>query len=136
MWQVAQVGTNMSRVVSFFGSAARFEQLRWACEQDAVLGLVVDLELRVVRPHVALAAGRRQPGQLDRGGVPGVAGGAGADRAVGVGLADGVATDAAAVRRPAALRGSTSGLAGRLQLPGWNCSAKATCSAVNSSFSP
>ena len=88
MWQVAQVGTGMSAVVSFRGSAWR---LKWAflgVEDDAVLGLVVDLDLGMVRAHVALAAGFRHAGQFDRGRMPRVARGAGADGAVGVRLAD------------------------------------------------
>ena len=51
-------------------------------EQDAVLGFLVNLDLRVVGPHVTLAAGPRQAGDLDGGRVPRVAGGAGADGAV------------------------------------------------------
>ena len=96
MWQVAQVGTNMSRVVSFLGGGVQLEVALLGREHDAVLRFVVDLELRVVGAHVALAAGRRQAGDLDGRGVPRVAGGAGADRAVGVRLADAVALDAAA----------------------------------------
>jgi hypothetical protein len=30
MWQVAQVGTHISRTVSFFGSAVRSMNRRWA----------------------------------------------------------------------------------------------------------
>ena len=51
----------------------------------------------MVRPHVALAAGRRQARDLDRSGVARVAGGAGAERTIGIGLADAVATDAPAL---------------------------------------
>ena len=89
----------------------------WACEHDAVLRLVVDLELRVVGAHVALAARRRQAGDLDGRRVPGVAGGARADRPVRRSACRRVALDAAAadgrralqadqrVRRPLARAG-------------------------------
>ena len=67
-------------------------------EEDAVFGLFVDFDLRMVRPHVALGAGRRQAGQFDGGSVTGVTSGAGPDGAVGVGLAvDAVATGAASL---------------------------------------
>ena len=98
MWQVAHVGTNMSRVVSVFGRRVQLQQLLLGVKHDAVLRLLVDLELRVVRPHVALPAGRRQPRDRHRRRVPRVAGRAGADRAVVVRLADAVALGAAARR--------------------------------------
>ena len=91
MWQVAQVGTNMSRVVSVVGRRVEVQQIFLRCEHDAVLRFLVDFDLRMVGPHVALAAGGGQPGDARRKGVPRVAGGAGADGAVGVGLADAVA---------------------------------------------
>ena len=65
MWQVAQVGTNISRVVSVRGSASRSQQIALRGEHDAVLGLVVDLHLRVVGTHVALAAGGGQARKCD-----------------------------------------------------------------------
>src|SRR5262249_13723609 len=58
--------------------------------------LGVDLQLRMIGAHVTLAAGARQASNGHRGGVARVAGGAGADSAVGVGLADAVTLDAAA----------------------------------------
>jgi hypothetical protein len=72
------------------------EQIALRGEHDAVLRLIVDLHLRVVGAHVALAAGGGQAGQLDGAGVARVARGAGADGAVVVGLADGMALLAAA----------------------------------------
>ena len=74
----------------------------------------------------------RAPRELDRRGVPGVAGGAGADGAVRVRLADAVALVAALAdrRRPLAARRAACG--GRSTAPWWNFSAKATCSAVKS----
>src|SRR5262249_50622882 len=47
--------------------------------------------LGMVRPHVALAAGGRQPGNTHRGSMPRVASGAGADGAVEIRFADAVA---------------------------------------------
>ena len=60
MWQVAQVGTNMSRVVSVSGGASRFSR-SLGLEHHAMLGLLVDFDLRVVGTHVALGAGAGQP---------------------------------------------------------------------------
>ena len=126
---------NMSRVVSFLGGASSLSMALLGREHDAVLRLVVDLELRVIGPHVALAAGRRQASDLDRGGVPRMAGGAAADRAVRVRLADAVALDAALDHRSRPFRARRGNSAGRLHAPGWNFSEKATCSA-DSPFSP
>ena len=56
-------------------------------EQGAVLGLVVDLDLGVVRPHVTLSAGLRLSRKRDRGRVLGVAVRAGSEGAILVGLA-------------------------------------------------
>ena len=64
------------------------EQIALRREHDAMLRLVVDLDLRVVGTHVALAAGGGQASQRDRTGVAGVAFGAGADGAVVIRLAD------------------------------------------------
>src|SRR5690349_18586181 len=86
MWQVAQVGRRQRLRVGL-----QVHRRSLAVEEHAVLRLVVDLDLRVVRAHVALSAGLRRAGQLHRAGVAGVAGGARADRAVGVGPADVVA---------------------------------------------
>src|SRR5262249_44405365 len=84
------------------GGGVEVQEVLLGGEHDAVLGLVVDLQLRVVGAHVALPARRRQPGDGHRRGVPGVAGGAVAHGAVVVGPADRVALDAAAGdgRRP------------------------------------
>src|SRR5262249_23472834 len=70
---------------------AKFELPSLGREHDAVLRFVVDFELRVVGAHVTLATRGRQAGDLDGRSVPGVAGGAVADRPVRVRLADPVA---------------------------------------------
>ena len=88
----------------FLRRDVQFELASLGREHDAVLRFAIDFELRMVGAHVALAAGRRQAGHLHRGGVARVAGGAGADRAVGVGLADGVAANAAGPDRGRALQ--------------------------------
>ena len=71
------------------------EQVALGGEHHAVLGLVVDLHLRVVWAHVALAAGSGQSRKSDRTGVARMAFGATADGAVVIWLADGVALLAA-----------------------------------------
>jgi len=60
-------------------------------KHDAVLRLVVDLQLRVVGAHMALAACGGQSGKGDRTGVARVALGATANGAIVVRLADGMA---------------------------------------------
>ena len=104
MWQVAQVGTNMSRVVRRLGRRVEIQQSLLRLEHHAVLGLFVDFDLRMVRAHVALGAGAGQARDAHRAGVAGVASGAVADGAVGVGLAYAVALLAAAGHGRAALR--------------------------------
>ena len=71
------------------------QQITLRGKHDAMLRLVVDLHLRVVRSHVALAARGGQPGERNRAGVARMAFRAGADGAVFVGFADGVALLAA-----------------------------------------
>ena len=91
-------GTGMSAVGELVGLRVQVHAAPLGVEEHAVLGLVVDLELGVVGPHVALAAGLGQPRQRHRGDVAGMAGRAGADRAVVlVGPADVVALAASLV---------------------------------------
>ena len=77
------------------GIGIELEQALLRGEHNAVLGFVVDLDLRVVGAHVALSAGGGETGESDGTGVAGVAGGAVADGAIFIGLADGVALLAA-----------------------------------------
>ena len=84
------------------GRRVKIQQAFLGLEHDAVLGLLIDFDLRVVGTHVALGAGARQPSDAHGTGVARVAGGAGADGAVGIGPADAVALIAAAGHRRAA----------------------------------
>ena len=68
-------------------------------KHDAVLGLGVDFDLRMIRPEVALTAGAGQARDFHGGCVPRMAKRAVANAAVGVGFANRVAGDAAALRR-------------------------------------
>ena len=79
------------------------EPLLLGVEQHAVFRLVIDLDLRMVGPHVTLAARLRRPRQRDRRRMPRMAGGAGADRAVGIRPADVVTLHAALRDRRRAL---------------------------------
>lgn len=72
-------------------------------KHDPMLGLIVDLDLRVVRTHVALCTGGRQACEGNGAGVARMAGGAGPDGAVVVGLAHGMALLAARRHGRAAL---------------------------------
>ena len=56
-----------------FRRRVEIQQALLRVEHHAVLRLLVDLELRVIGPHVALPAGRRQPRDRDRARVPRVA---------------------------------------------------------------
>src|SRR5262245_41680814 len=96
---------------------AEFQVAPLRREHDAVFRLVVDFELRVVGAHVALAARRRQAGDLDRRRVPRVACGAVADRPVRVRLADPVALDAPGDDRRRAFQGDQR-IRGALAGPG------------------
>ena len=94
------------------------QQLLLRVKHDAVLRLFVDLELRVIRPDVALAARRRQPRDRDRRGVARVARRARADRAVVVRLADAVALRAAARGRRRAFERASADAPARRAPPG------------------
>src|SRR5262249_60285742 len=87
---------------------AKFDLPSLGREHDAVLRFVVDFELRVVGAHVTLATRGRQAGDLDGRSVPGVTGGAVADRPVRVRLADPVALGKATDAGRLALQGHHS----------------------------
>src|SRR5579872_3891966 len=76
------VGRQRARV------GVQFKEMLLRSEHDAVFRLVVDFDLRVIGPHVALRASRGQPSQCNGTGVSRVASRAGADGAVVVWLAD------------------------------------------------
>src|SRR5579859_1591452 len=79
-----------------FGWGIEIQQIFLGLEDNTVLGLFIDLDLRVVGPHVALGASAGQAGDADGAGVTGVAVGAVADGAIGVGPANAVTLLAAA----------------------------------------
>ena len=88
MWQVAQVGRGGVVLAHDPLGVVQVHLVHVGAEGDAVLGLVVDLDLRMVRPHVALAAGVGGAGLGGGELVAAVAGGAGAFAAVGIDAAD------------------------------------------------
>src|SRR6185437_1613393 len=96
-----------------FRRRIQVQQTLLRLEHDPVLRLLIDLYLRVIRPHVALRTGARKPGNAHGSRVSCVTRGATANRAVGVGPSNAVALFASAghgrttleldkrVRRPA-----------------------------------
>jgi hypothetical protein len=81
----------------------QIEMLVLRVEQHSVLRLVIDLDLRMIGPHVALTAGLGHAGQRNGRRVAGIANCAGADRAVVVWLTDFVTFKAALGNRRRAL---------------------------------
>ena len=86
------------------GGRFQVQQILLRGEHDAVLGLRINFDLRMIGAEMALAAGAGQPGDFHGGRVPGMAERAVADAAVGVGFANRVTGDAAALRRRIALQ--------------------------------
>src|SRR5215469_3520826 len=65
----------------------QIEQVLLSLEHHPVFGFLVNFDLRVIRPHVALSASRRQARNTNRTGMPGVALRAGSDGPVSIGAA-------------------------------------------------
>ena len=110
------------------------EQISLRSEHHTVLRFVVDLDLRVIGTHMALAACGRKTRKSHRTRVAGMALSTSADRSIVIGLADGMALLAARRGGRVSLR-KTRGFGGRFVPPGWNCSLKETCSGLRP-FSP
>ena len=87
-----------------FWWGVQIQQALLCLKHHAVLGFVVNLDLRMVRAHMTLRTSAGQAGDSDRTGVPCMASGAVADGTVAVGLADAVALVATASHRGRSLR--------------------------------